>query len=83
MYVKCSFINLRDSMNETYSYEVCACIEFQGTMTSTGESEGHYICDVKTKPFGKWYRTNDNYEPKAIKQSDVSHLPYVVLYRRK
>ena len=53
MYVKCSFINLRDSMNETYSYEVCACIEFQGTMTSTGESEGHYICDVKTKPFGK------------------------------
>ena len=70
-------------MKKVYSYEAIACIEFQGSLISTGESGGHYICDVKTQPNGKWFRTNDNYEAREIDKSDVSELPYVVLFKRK
>ena len=51
-------------------------------MSSTGASEGHYICDVKTEPGGKWIRTNDNDEPQVIEESQVSTTPYVVLYKK-
>ena len=76
-------ITFRDSTMKSYSYEACACIEFQGTVTSADDSQGHYICDVKTQPNGKWFRTNDNYEAREIDKSDVSELPYVVLFKRK
>ena len=70
-------------MNKVYSYEPIACIEFQGSLISADESRGHYVCDVKTKPNGKWFRTNDNHEAREIEQLDVSELPYVVLFKRK
>ena len=53
-------------------YEAIGCIEFQGKLSNTGESQGHYICDVRTQPHGKWYRTNDNLEPEEIKKCEVS-----------
>ena len=32
-------------------YEPVAIIEFQGTVRVTGESNGHYICDIKREIF--------------------------------
>ena len=72
----------RDSFNESHLFSAIACIEFQGKVSSTGASEGHYICDVKTEPGGKWIRTNDNDEPQVIEESQVSTTPYVVLYKK-
>ena len=77
------FFYFRDSFKKSYSYEPISCIEFQGELTGTEESQGHYICDVKTHPLGKWFRTNDNFEPKEINQFEVSKAPYVVLFKRK
>ena len=76
-------ITFRDSTMKSYSYEACACIEFQGTVTSADDSQGHYICDVKTKIGDKWIRTNDNNDPEEINQAEVSEVPYVVLFKRK
>ena len=68
---------------KSHSYEAIACIEFQGTITSDGQSRGHYVCDVKTLPHGNWFKTNDNLQPKQIHRSNVSQSPYVILFRRK
>ena len=64
------------------SYAPVACIEFQGCVSCSGESIGHYICDIKSDGDGRWYRTNDNDEPEAIDEQEVSNLPYVVLYKK-
>ena len=57
-------------------------IEFDGRLSPTGESAGHYTCDVKEKISNMWFRTNDNSDPIQIRTSDVSQLGYVVLYKR-
>ena len=64
-------------------YESIACIEFQGRVTLDGESTGHYVCDVKCSSDRKWYRTNDNNDPRAITVDEVSKVAYVILYKRK
>ena len=51
-------------------------------MRATGESDGHYICDIKEKSTGSWFRTNDNYEPQYIEEVDVTKKAYVILYRK-
>ena len=70
-------------MKKSYCYEPIACIEFQGEVSKTGTSKGHYICDVKDHSSGEWFRTNDNKEPEQILDSEVSSCSYVVLYKRK
>ena len=57
-------------------------IEYQGSLASSGESRGHYICDVKDKSSGHWYRTNDNCNPRPIDVDEVSKCAYVVLYKK-
>ena len=58
-------------------------IEFSGSVNSSGgNSQGHYICDVKDKESNKWFRTNDNRSPVYIEEKNISNLPYVVLYKR-
>ena len=57
-----------------------AVLEFAGTMDSSGESRGHYTCDVKDKE-KNWFRTNDNAVPMQIEMRNVTNLPYVVLYK--
>ena len=59
-----------------------AIIEFQGTVSTTGRSDGHYVCDVKDRSTGMWFRTNDNNDPHLIELVDVSKFAYVVLYRK-
>ena len=63
-------------------YEPVAIIEFQGTVTVTGESNGHYICDIKEKSTGLWFKTNDNLEPRQIGIENVTKNAYVILYRK-
>ena len=62
--------------------EPIALIEHQGQMTSDGEGQGHYICDVKTKD-NYWFRTNDNKLPVPVLQNNVSKKSAVVLYKKK
>ena len=69
-------------MGNDDAYEVVAVIEYQGTISSTGDSLGHYICDIKDKGSGKWFRTNDNNDPVEIDLSSVSASAYVVLYKK-
>ena len=73
----------RDTDDHVNQYEAVSIIEYQGSIKSTGESDGHYICDIKDKSRGKWFRTNDNNDPKPIKLQEVSKNAYVVLYKKK
>ena len=72
----------RDVKNSVGRYETVAIIEYRGSINQRGESQGHYICDVKTKPNHDWFRTNDNNTPTPISLSDVSRNAYVVLFRK-
>ena len=63
-------------------YQPISILEYQGTMNSRGDSQGHYICDVKDVNSNKWFRTNDNREPLPIQESDVSKLGYIILFKR-
>ena len=63
-------------------YQPISILEYHGTMNSRGDSQGHYICDVKDVNSNKWFRTNDNREPLPIQESDVSKLGYVILFKR-
>ena len=73
----------RDATSKLYDYEPIALIEFRGMVSSTGDSSGHYICDLKPEGNGSWYRTNDNDSPKLIDESEVTKCSYVTLYKRK
>ena len=73
---------LRDEAGFQTWYEAVSVIEYKGRLSSTGESQGHYICDVKDKNSNLWYRTNDNCDPINLRISDVSQNGYVVLYKR-
>ena len=57
-------------------------IEYKGRLTSTGESQGHYFCDVRDKKRNVWFRTNDNSDPVKISVADVSKNGYAVLFQR-
>ena len=72
----------RDTGSNLIEYEPVAIIEFQGTVGATGESNGHYICDIKEKSSGLWFRTNDNLEPRQIGIETVTKNAYVILYRK-
>ena len=69
-------------LNNVSQYEAVSIIEYQGSVRATGESDGHYICDIKDKTEGTWFRTNDNKDPIPIKLEDVSKCAYVVLYKQ-
>jgi ubiquitin C-terminal hydrolase len=69
-------------LNNVRQYEAVSIIEYQGSVNTRGESDGHYICDVKEKSEGTWFRTNDNQDPILIKTEDVSKCAYVILYKQ-
>ena len=72
----------RDATGSQVWYEAISVIEHMGGLSSTGESGGHYICDVKDKASNRWFRTNDDRTPVQIRTSDVSENGYVVLFKR-
>ena len=72
----------RDVDGSQHLYEAISVIEFNGRLSSIGESEGHYICDIKDKASNFWFRTNDAANPTQIESSDVSKYGYVIMYKR-
>ena len=52
-------------------------------MTSDGDGQGHYICDVKCSQTKFWFRTNDNMDPFPINHESVTENAVVILYKRK
>ena len=63
-------------------YEAIAVVEFDGRLSPAGESEGHYLCDIKEKASNMWFRTTDNAMPSQLPTSAVSKYGYVILYKR-
>ena len=63
-------------------YEAISVIEFQGTLSFTGQSEGHYTCNVKDSSSSKWFKTNDGCDPLQVSTSEVSKCGYVVLFKQ-
>ena len=72
----------RDSEGFEAVYKPIAVIEFQGRISSSGQSEGHYICDVQEQETNVWFRTNDNKSPVPIEAEQVSKKAYVTLLKR-
>ena len=72
----------RDSTDKFSRFEAVSVIEYQGNVSSSGRSEGHYICDIKERSTKQWFRTNDNINPVPIQVEDVSKRGYVILYRK-
>ena len=60
----------RDTIGYQPWYEVQALVEFQGTSTKDGVSQGHYVCDVNNKDF--WFKTNYGRFPEKIRAEKVS-----------
>ena len=79
---KCVELFFRDATNSQAFFEAISVIEFKGVVTNTGQSNGHYICDVKDVETKAWFRTDDHHDPIEIPVSSVSKLGYVVLYKR-
>ena len=76
------YINLRDTNDLGIQFEPVAIVEYQGSVRNTGDSAGHYICDIKDRASKKWYRTNDNKTPIPIEIDEVSRFAYVIMYRK-
>ena len=57
-------------------------LEYDGRLSTTGESSGHYTCDIKENVSNMWFKTNDDKIPKQIRDSDVTQFGYVVMYKR-
>ena len=75
-------VYFRDASGCNGQYEAISIIEFDGNLTSYGESSGHYTCDIKENISNTWYRTNDERPPLPIGLSDVTQYGYVVLLKR-
>ena len=95
----CPFLNVHVLVNGTTVYEIhwqyiplslknswfqpISVIEHLGSLSSDGQSSGHYRCDVLEHVSKQWFRTNDDCEPKEIHITNVSRQGYAILFRRK
>lgn len=69
--------------NGTVSYfDPIAVIDHIGSVSASGDSRGHYLCDVRTRT-GIWMHTDDNKKPVQIKKKRVSKQGAVVLYHKR
>ena len=76
------FLFCRDSNGRDCFFDPIAVLEHRGSITTDGETRGHYTCDIKHKDSGQWYRTNDDRLPKMITEDEVSKLGYIILLKR-
>ena len=53
-------------MNGMDQFEAVAVVEYKGAISSTGDSQGHYTCDIKYPHSQLWFRTNDSSIPFPI-----------------
>ena len=61
-------------------YQTRAVIEYRGSLSRSGASLGHYVCDVQVG--GSWFRTNDDRKPERIESYEVSKMGYAFLFQR-
>ena len=76
------FIDFRDDQGHEAIFEPISIIDFQGSISPSGQSHGHYISDVQEQTKKHWFRTNDNRYPVPITLDKVSKKAYVVLFKR-
>ena len=76
------FTFFRDSRGVDSWFQAISVIEFNGTLSPSCDSNGHYLCDIKDKSTDSWFRTSDENQPTSIQNSEVSKFRYVVLYKR-
>ena len=76
------YLPFRDARGFDTWYQAISVIEFKGTLSPTGNSNGHYYCDIKEKITNSWFRTSDETQPIPITTSEVSKSGYVVLFKR-
>ena len=72
----------RDKSGEVARFEPIALVEHQGYMSDEGQTQGHYICDLKDIESKTWFRSNDNQNPIPISLTNVTKKPVVVLYKK-
>ena len=72
----------RDVSGMNAFYQLISVIDYKGRVTSIGDSQGHYTCDVQDVKTKFWFRTNDNCTPLQIQNTEVSKNGYVMLYKR-
>ena len=75
-------LQVTDKIGSVSLFEPIAVIEHWGGMTTGGSTQGHYVCDIKSRQ-ERWYRTSDNSIPKEISKRKVSKQAAVVLYFKK
>ena len=74
--------NFRDVDGVCDRYEPISVLEYDGRLSASGQSEGHYTCDIKEPTSKRWFKTNDDRNPVMIEDTDVTKYAYVVLYKR-
>ena len=75
-------IQITDKVGSTSTFCPIAVIDHTGSMQSQGQTQGHYMCDVKTRE-NKWFHTSDNMTPKEITERQVTKQAAVVLYSKQ
>ena len=63
-------------------YECVSVIQHSGVVSSSTDSRGHYICDVKEAKSGIWFRTHDDSLPNQICTDNVLKEGYAYLLKR-
>ena len=73
---------LIDSSGCPRVYTPISIIHHRGGIEPRPGSIKHYLCDVKSRDYHKWYETSDASNPKELHENDVTKFGYIFLYRR-
>ena len=76
-------VTIQDSCDVNQTFEPIAVVKHEGNLNLSGNSAGHYVCDVKSFDDQNWYTTNDESIPKLIPKHKVTRYGYIILYKRK
>ena len=74
-------VTLQNLQGDIICFEPIGILEHIGDVNARGESDGHYICDIKDKLSNYWFRTNDSQLPILLCTDDVTKLGYCILYK--
>ena len=75
-------IQIVDKVGSSPTFTPIAVIDHTGSLGADGATEGHYMCDIKSRE-GKWYHTSDNLTPKEITRRQVTKQAAVVLFSKQ
>ena len=75
-------IQIVDKVGSSPIFTPIAVIDHTGSLGADGATEGHYMCDIKSRE-GKWYHTSDNLTPKEITRRQVTKQAAVVLFSKQ